>query len=161
MGRQNNQNDWKNIRTDLVLRQMEKAGGIQSFNRMVKEDPSTEGDTPLWVVLLNRFMAEKGLNPSRLAALTGLSVGYVYELLQLKTAGKKRKLPSRDVLIRLAIAAGADLVGLNQILKSASFKELYIKDDRDRYIWEGLAGGMTCEEIDDLLRRLRFRGLEG
>ena len=93
MGRQNNQNDWKNIRTDLVLRQMEKAGGIQSFNRMVKEDPSTEGDTPLWVVLLNRFMAEKGLNPSRLAALTGLSVGYVYELLQLKTAGKSANSP--------------------------------------------------------------------
>ena len=112
------------------------------------------------VVLLNQLMVRGKLNPSRLAQRTGLSCSYVYELLKLKTAGKKRKEPSRDVLIRLAVAAGANLEELNRILKSASYKELYIKDDRDRYIWEGLSKNMTTEEIDDFLRHLQFRGLE-
>ena len=68
--------------------------------------------------------------------------------------------PKKELIIKTAIALGATIEELNELLKLAKLKELYAKNKEDAIIIYGMKKGLDLEEIDMLLKsqnsKMRF-----
>ena len=69
---------------------------------------------------------------------------------------EERSFPSRDLLLRLAVALGMELPEVQNMLKMEKLPALSVKDGRDMFIMNGIANGASGEEID---RKLAEQGM--
>ena len=72
--------------------------------------------------------------------------------------GKKRN-PSRDALISICLAIGAELDEVQYLLKYAGQAPLYVRRKRDVIIWFGFMKRMSLDEVDEKLRQRNYRPL--
>ena len=61
----------------------------------------------------------------------------------------KKNNPSRDALISICLALGADVEETQYLLKYAGQAPLYVRRRRDVIIWFGLMKHQTIEEVND------------
>ena len=74
-----------------------------------------------------------------------MSPGY----LGLIVNGKKH--PTRDMLIKVALAIGASVDETQYLMKYAGYAPLYVRDKRDVIIWFGLSKGESLDTVNDNL----------
>ena len=97
------------------------------------------------VELLGGLFERKGGSKAALARKAGMSEVYLHQVLS------GRRNPSRDRLLCLCVGLGATLDETQQILKQASYAQLYPKIKRDAIISHGIAHQTELGEINDKL----------
>ena len=95
--------------------------------------------------LLRKRCEEKGLSKAALARKAGMSEVYLHQVFS------GRRNPSRDRLLCLCIGLGVTLEETQEILKQASYAQLYTKIKRDAIIGYGIAHQEELGTINDNL----------
>ncbi len=101
---------------------------------------------------LNSYIAEHDLVLGDVIERSGVSKNYVYNILNGDT-----KMPGRDKVIALSIAAGMNLTEVNRTLKIAGHNSLYPKNPRDIYIASCINRGLC--DITKINLELEEEGL--
>lgn len=96
---------------------------------------------------LGRMMAERGLTAAQLSQICLLSRSFTYQL----CSGVRQ--PSRDMVVRLALAMGLDLPATQVLLRSAQRGELFPLVRRDAVLIHCVFRGRTLADTDDILRQ--------
>lgn len=96
---------------------------------------------------LNELLRAKGLKRSQVVRAAGINDTFGYQIF------KGQRNPSRDKVLRLAIAMGCDLVECGRALRAAGAAELYCKDRRDAIIIFCIDRGMGLQQVDEELYR--------
>lgn len=102
---------------------------------------------------LERLMAGRGLNASRLADLSGVSTPYVCNL-----RGGSRSAPRKDMLLKLAFAMRLGVDEANRLLALGGSAPLYPKIRRESIAIYCLNRGLPIERADEICEGY---GLEG
>ncbi len=97
---------------------------------------------------LNSLLIRKNMSKTALIKNSGLDRHYVYHIL----SGKKN--PSRDRLIILGIALRLDLNLMQDILRFAGFRELYVRDSKDLVIIYCINSCYSVMQTNDILNSL-------
>lgn len=87
---------------------------------------------------INEYIGQHKLDLGEVISKSGISKNYIYNILNGKT-----KLPGRDKIIALCIAAGMTVEEVNRGLKIAGHNGLYPKNKRDILISALINQGMT------------------
>ena len=95
--------------------------------------------------LLEAVHARRPVSKTVLARRANMSEVYVYQVFS------GRRHPSRDRLLCLCIALRTSLDETQDILRRASYGELYPRLERDAIIAHGIAHGTALEQINDSL----------
>lgn len=96
---------------------------------------------------LNRLLDEKKLKKSEVIAASGITLTYAYDLF----SGYKKKKPSRNVILSLALAMGLDTDETQRLLKISGNGALYPRVPRDSVIMYAVNNSLTLTETDELL----------
>ena len=96
---------------------------------------------------LNRLLEEKKLKKSEVIAASGITLTYAYDLF----SGYKKKKPSRNVILSLALAMGLDLDETQRLLKISGNGALYPRVPRDSVIMYAVNNSLTLPDTDELL----------
>lgn len=96
---------------------------------------------------LNRLLEEKKLKKSEVIAASGITLTYAYDLF----SGYKKKKPSRNVILSLALAMGLDTDETQRLLKISGNGALYPRVPRDSVIMYAVNNSLTLPETDELL----------
>ena len=96
--------------------------------------------------ILNELIAEKGMSVADVIRGSGLSKPYVHKIFN----GKANK-PSRDKLIALGFGLKLNSDELNELLKTAEYRELHPKVMRDAIILKAIQQGKNIHQTDDAL----------
>ncbi len=104
---------------------------------------------------LAALLAEKGLKRASVVRAAGLNETFGYQIF------KGQRHPSRDKVIRLAIAMGCSLTETGRMLKASGASDLYCKDRRDAIVIFCIDRGLSLQEVDEQLYRLGERPLDG
>jgi len=95
---------------------------------------------------LDEMLQRKGLNATKLATESGVSVPYTLDLFK----GRKHR-PRKDMLIRLAFGLSLNLSETNRLLTLGGVSELRSKLRRESIIIFCLDKGYDVEKVDELL----------
>ena len=93
---------------------------------------------------------QKGMKPGNLVGKITLSKAYIYAL------ANGEKIPSKNAVIKIALALKATVEETNWLLKLSGNKELYPKREEDAVIEFGIRNQWEAYQIDELLKK---RGL--
>lgn len=97
---------------------------------------------------LFRLLDQAGMSRADVARATGMPANYLYQIFQ----GTKR--PSRDYVLRIALALGCDLRHAQRLLRLADVGTLWPKDRRDAVVIYCLEHGLGPQATDEELWRL-------
>lgn len=95
--------------------------------------------------LLVRIFRKKGISKVELARRAAMSEVYVRQILS------GRRYPSRDRLLCLCVGLDLTLEEVQEMLKRASYAQLYPKVKRDAIIEYGIVHHMDLDQINDKL----------
>ena len=127
--------------TEDLQSELTKAKSFEEFCRR----NNAELQFPCAADYLNYLLQSKNISKAALIASSNLERTYVYHILN------GSKTPGRDKLIILAIAAGADIVETQNLLKYAQERPLYVRDRRDGLIYYGIDRGKSLMYINETL----------
>ena len=94
------------------------------------------------------LLEEKNLKQPEVIKQAGLNATYGYEIF----TGRKKK-PSRDVVVKLALAMHVNLDDANKLLKISDNSELYSKCKRDVILIYAIVHGYDVAQTNDELYR--------
>ena len=97
----------------------------------------------------NKLLNSKGVSRAEILRRTGISGTYFDELRNY--ALKKKKSPSRNVLLNICLAVDADREEIDHILKCAGLSPLYVRITMDAIIIWGNEHNKTGMEIKDMI----------
>lgn len=97
------------------------------------------------VVLLTELYEQKHLTKAALARQAGMSEVYLHQVF----AGRRN--PSRDRLLCLCIGLEATVEETQQLLRQASYAQLYPRVRRDAIILHAIAHGIALPLVNDKL----------
>lgn len=103
---------------------------------------------------LDRLLFQYGKKASVVSFDAHLNPSYVGNIVN-----HKKNNPSRDALICIAFALGANEEELQYLLKYAGHAPLYVRRRRDVIIWFGIMRKMSLEEVNDALLERGFKPL--
>ena len=95
--------------------------------------------------LLSALYEKKKLSKAALARKAGMSEVYLHQVF----SGRRK--PSRDRLLCLCIGLEASLEETQELLRQASFAQLYPRHKRDAIISYGLVHGLSLGDVNDRL----------
>ncbi|MBQ9468596.1 MAG: hypothetical protein IJU52_06290 [Clostridia bacterium] len=95
--------------------------------------------------LLDEILKKTGRSKSEVIRNADVHEVYGYQIF----SGVRH--PDRKILLRLLIAAGADFEDIQNVLKSSSYPQLYVKNPADCVIIYGVCNHMSVTEINLLL----------
>ena len=95
--------------------------------------------------LLNALYRKKTMTKAALARKSGVSEVYLHQVFS------GRRMPSRDRLLCICIALELSLEETQDLLKRASYAQLYPRIQRDAIISYGILHHMDLEEINQTL----------
>ena len=95
--------------------------------------------------LLSQLYEKKTMTKAALARKAGMSEIYLHQVFS------GRRNPSRDRLLCLCVGLGATLEETQELLKRASYAQLYPKSKRDAVIIHGLLHQKELNDINDTL----------
>ena len=94
---------------------------------------------------LTKIMAQKNLYPTQLGKIALLSRSFLYQLCN------GERIPSRDIVLRLALALQLSVDDTQRLLRSAQRGALYPRLRRDAIIIFALSRGQTLFDTDEQL----------
>ncbi len=95
--------------------------------------------------LLNKLLEEKGLKKSQVIRNAEISEVYAYQIFS------GVRVPERMKLLSLAVGMGLNIDEAQTLLKSAGYKQLYVKHPFDSIVLYGILNKKTVVEINELL----------
>lgn len=121
-------------------------------------DPAFESlerhmNAPSFREYLRELMKRRGLDAGKLGVKSLLSRSFAFQI----CSGKRH--PSRDIILRIAIAANLSVNETRQMLRLAKHGELYPRDKRDAVILYALTKKLDLYETDELLTSMEQRAL--
>ena len=128
------------ITTSQALNQIRKCG---TFQEVLAESDKIE--EPSFNQALYEVMSEKRIKPRDVIARTSIDRSYFYHIL----SGKK--LPSKNVVMRLALAIGCTLNETNRLLRLAGLSNLYAKMRRDSILIYAIDHKASMQETNEML----------
>ena len=102
---------------------------------------------------LGEALRERNLTVGDIVVRCNLDRSYAYQLFN----GTRR--PTRDFLLRIAMALGMGEAECQRLLRIAGRPPLYARNRRDAGILYGLSHGLSPEETESLLQGLGEEGL--
>ena len=131
-------------KTSLTLEWiLSKCDTFDEFEAQCSDD-MLNSDCRMNIYLL-RLLEKHGKKTSVASMDAKMSPGY----LGLIVNGKKH--PTRDMLIKVALAIGASVEETQYLMKYAGYAPLYVRDKRDVIIWFGLSKGESLDTVNDNL----------
>ena len=130
----------KDLSTSKVLSRIRSArssDGALSWHR--------EAGEPVFSELLFRLMEEQGLKAKEVIRSCRMERSYFYHIL----SGKK--IPSRNMTIRIGLCIRADLQDINRLLRLAGAAGLYPKLKRDALLIYAIQRQLSMEQTNLLL----------
>ena len=104
-----------------------------------------EAGEPVFSELLYQLREERGLKAKNIIGSSRMERSYFYHIL----SGKK--IPSRNMTIRIGLCIQADLQNINRLLRLAGAPGLYPKIRRDALLIYAIQQKMTMEQANLLL----------
>ena len=104
-----------------------------------------------FVQFMDLMIAEKKVKRNEIAARTGLSIGYLYKLLN-----GSRHTDDRDYIIAICFALHLNLAQAQHALRCNGSPLLSADDDRAAYIMRGLIYGLDLYKMNECLSRLNL-----
>ncbi len=95
--------------------------------------------------LLDRLLAEKGLQKADVIRRSEVSEVYGYQIFS------GLRVPERNKLLALAVGMSLRIDEVQQLLKCAGYSQLYVKLPFDSVVLYGLCKGLSVLEINNLL----------
>lgn len=95
--------------------------------------------------LLTALYGKKSVSKADLARRAGMSEVYLHQVF----SGRRK--PSRDRLLCLCVGLGATLEETQQLLRQATYAQLYPRIKRDAIISHGIVHDVTLNDINDKL----------
>lgn len=102
---------------------------------------------------LNTMMGRRGLSVEVTAGMADINRATLHKIMTQKVN------PSRNVLLRLALALEMSFDETQTLLKSGSCTALSGRRERDLFIIEGITNRRTFDEVNDNLNRYGFPDL--
>ena len=139
-----------NKTTDELNNELKEADDIRHFIAKNEDELITKKIS----AFLNEIIDRKNLKKSQIIEAANLHKSYGYELF----SGKK-EMPSRDVMLRLAIAMGLDLDETQKLLKYSELPPLYARNSRDSVIIYAINNKKNVMNCNLLLEELGHKSL--
>ena len=139
-----------NKTTDELNNELKEADDIRRFIAKNEDELITKKIS----AFLNEIIDRKNLKKSQIIEAANLHKSYGYELF----SGKK-EMPSRDVMLRLAIAMGLDLDETQKLLKYSELPPLYARNSRDSVIIYAINNKKNVMNCNLLLEELGHKSL--
>ncbi len=139
-----------NKTTDELNNELKEADDIRRFISKNEDELITKKIS----AFLNEIIDRKNLKKSQIIEAANLHKSYGYELF----SGKK-EMPSRDVMLRLAIAMGLDLDETQKLLKYSELPPLYARNSRDSVIIYAINNKKNVMNCNLLLEELGHKSL--
>lgn len=137
-------------RTSIMLEGLLKqCDSFDEFEKMCSDD-MLNSDCRTTIYLL-RLLDKYKFKISTASEAAGLHTSYLGHI----TSGRRN--PTRDVLLRVAIAIGATVEETRYLLQYAGYAPLYVRRKRDVIIWYGISKKEPLEVING---NIKARGLE-
>ena len=92
--------------------------------------------------VLNKFMGREDVSVEKLSILSGIKPSTIYRIM------RKERNPTRNTILRMAIALALDFKETQVLLKSGNCSLLSASRDRDLVIMNGISQLMDCETIN-------------
>jgi len=127
--------------TCKLMQELKNSKQIEKF----MSDNEQELQVPALHKHLNSLLQKKAYFKADFIKKSGLDRSYAYHIL----AGHKQ--PSRDKLIIMALTLELSLLEVQQLLKYAGFRELYVRDKRDGLIIYAINNKLTVLRTNELL----------
>ena len=137
------------IATDKLLLMIENEEDISQNWKQLSEHM----DAPSFCEYLYKLISERNINTRELSVKTLLSRSFTYQILS------GDRIPSRDIILRTAVAVGITVDETQRLLKMADRGALYPKVKRDSAIIYALSNNYSLYETDELLVKLGQRSL--
>ena len=135
----------KDRNTTLSATMMDSLENAKSFSDYYQKHKGKLVDRSFHQIL-NELIAEKGMSVADVIRGSGLTKPYVHKIFN----GKTNK-PSRDKLIALGFGLKLNSDELNELLKTAEYRELHPKVMRDAIILKSLQQGKSVFQTDEEL----------
>ena len=139
-----------NKTTDELNNELKEADDIRRFIAKNEDELITKKIS----AFLNEIIERKKLKRAQVIEAANLHKSYGYELF----SGKK-EMPSRDVMLRLAIAMGLDLDETQKLLKYSELPPLYARNSRDSVIIYAINNKKNVMNCNLLLEELGHKSL--
>lgn len=115
-----------------------------SFDAYSRHNTASFSDSRV-AELLSQIYEKKSITKAALARQAGISEVYLHQVFS------GRRMPSRDRLLCICIALELSLEETQDLLKRASYAQLYLRIQRDAIISYGILHHMDLEEINQTL----------
>lgn len=135
--------------TDRLISELFRTDNIEAFLR------AHEGElvVPSFASYITRLCEQKKMTISAVLDKADMGVSFGYALF------KGTRKPSRDTVVKLAIAFGLNLDDTQKLLSAAGFGGLYPKIKRDAVIIYAIQRGYTLYQLQDQLNRQQMTEL--
>ncbi len=127
--------------TDDLMRDLACAPSFDAYSR---RNTASFSDSRV-AELLSQIYEKKSITKAALARQAGISEVYLHQVFS------GRRMPSRDRLLCICIALELSLEETQDLLKRASYAQLYPRIQRDAIISYGILHHMDLEEINQTL----------
>ena len=128
------------VTTSQLLTQIRQSGTFLEVLTSVEES-----EEPSFCQQLYEIMKSKGIQPRELIAGTGIDRSYFYHILS------GRRIPSRNVTIRITMTMRCTLTETNRLLRLAGLSNLYPRIRREAVLIYAIEHKATPQEANDLL----------
>ena len=105
--------------------------------------------------VLNELLGEKNLSVETVAALSDVNPVTIYRIMN------KQRNPSRNVILRIAMAMELSIEETQVLLKSGNCSLLSASRERDLIIMEGIINGKYYDVVNDTLTSKNMLNLDG
>lgn len=131
----------KQNKTMEMINEIQKSNNVKKF---IEENKKNFVEASFFDYL-NKLLMDKNLRISEVYKQTQLSKTYVYQIFN------RKKLPSRNNILQIAIGMGCSLEEIQKLLKLSHVNMLYIRNKRDSIIIFGITKGFSNIDIEILL----------
>ena len=128
-------------KTDELDFELENTDSIEDFLNANE----AEFDDKNFYSLLNTLIAESGKSKFKIAADSGISEPYMYNLV------KKEKRPMRDTVIKLSFGLKLSVETTERLLKLSGYSGFYVRHKRDAILKFAVEHDYSLLEADVLL----------
>ena len=132
--------------TDQLVNEITEATDIVDFIKQNEDVLSVESFT----AMLQRLLTEKGLSKSEVINAANLNQVYGYQIF----SGLKN--PSRDKAISLVFGLNLSLDEAQHLLRAASHKQLYAREQRDSLLIYAISKRFSFIQANELLFENHF-----
>lgn len=114
----------KTIKTEILTKRLKSKVTYEDFFNENKQAIKADSFT----VMLRKYIGASDLEVSEIIQRSQIAKTYAYQIIN----GSKN--PSRDKILQLTLALNLELEEANMLLRSAQYKNLYVKDQRDSIV---------------------------